>query len=127
MDISTLIGLIVSVLVLLKAVVGSVEDTFNGLSLLIVVVGGVAWTLVAFRLSDVINIFFILKKVLLSKSISPGQLIQKIVGFSETARKEGILALERSVQEADPFMATGIRLAVDGTGYDHSRDGAVFY
>ena len=38
------------------------------------------------------------------------------MGFAETARREGILALEPAAQEMkDPFMATGIRLAVDGT------------
>ena|GEM_PF-19338 len=120
MDISTLIGLIAVVLVLANAVAGNVASLYDGMSLLIVLVGGIGATLVAFPFRNVVGVFGILKKVFHVRGASfkdlIQDLIQKFVGFAETARREGILALEQDVREVDdPFAATGLRLAVDGT------------
>ena len=42
--------------------------------------------------------------------------INAIIGFAEQARREGILALENSLETVkDPFLKKGIQLAVDGT------------
>jgi chemotaxis protein MotA len=42
--------------------------------------------------------------------------ISQIIGFAEQARREGILALENSLETVDdPFLKKGIQLAVDGT------------
>jgi len=42
--------------------------------------------------------------------------INSIIGFAEQARREGILALENSLDTVkDPFLKKGIQLAVDGT------------
>ncbi|MDR2732013.1 MAG: MotA/TolQ/ExbB proton channel family protein [Fibromonadaceae bacterium] len=42
--------------------------------------------------------------------------ISSIIGFAEQARREGILALENSLENvSDPFLRKGIQLAVDGT------------
>lgn len=116
MDITTIFGLIAVILVMAKAVAGDPVGFYDGLSLLIVLVGGIAATLVAYRLQDVIAIFGILKNAFVARSTPPAELVEKNVAFAETARREGILALEQAVKEVkDPFMATGIRLAVDGT------------
>ena len=49
----------------------------------------------------------------------PFEIIETIVGFAETARREGILALESAAADAgDEFLSSGIRLAVDGTEPD---------
>jgi chemotaxis protein MotA len=42
--------------------------------------------------------------------------ISKIIKYAEQARREGILALENSLEEVeDPFMKKGLQLAIDGT------------
>ena len=42
--------------------------------------------------------------------------ITQMIGFAEQARREGILALENSLEKVeDPFLKKGIQLAVDGT------------
>ena len=62
-------------------------------------------------------------KTIKTSATSPNELIEKIVGFAETARREGILALEQAVEEAnDEFLSGGIRLAVDGTEPDLIMD-----
>ncbi len=46
----------------------------------------------------------------------PDEVIDKMVGYAERARREGMLALEEdSENESDPFLRKGLRLAVDGT------------
>jgi chemotaxis protein MotA len=51
----------------------------------------------------------------LNKTV-PGDLIKQLVGFAETARREGILALENVTDDIkDDYLVRGIRLAVDGT------------
>jgi chemotaxis protein MotA len=45
-----------------------------------------------------------------------GPLIKQLVGFAETARRDGILALENVTDDIeDDYLVRGIRLAVDGT------------
>ena len=42
--------------------------------------------------------------------------ILQLVGFADTARKEGLLALESEIEKIeDPFFQRGLQLAVDGT------------
>jgi len=42
--------------------------------------------------------------------------IKQLVGFADTARKEGLLALESEIEKIeDPFFQRGLQLAVDGT------------
>lgn len=42
--------------------------------------------------------------------------IKQLVGFADTARKEGLLALESQIDKIeDPFFQRGLQLAVDGT------------
>ena len=84
--------------------------------MMIVLGGTFSATLVNFPLGHVVGLVGVMKKAFFWKSIPPTELIEKIVGFAETARREGILALEQAVQEVDDaFMGAGIRLAVDGT------------
>jgi chemotaxis protein MotA len=47
---------------------------------------------------------------------APSELINQLVGFAETARRDGILALENVTDDIqDDYLVRGIRLAVDGT------------
>lgn len=49
-------------------------------------------------------------------SINVGEIIQKIIDLSNTARKEGLLSLEDAARDiGDDFLKKGIMLVVDGT------------
>ncbi len=93
-------------------------------SVLIVVGGTVAATLVANPLAEVVKLMGVYMKAIRNTAVVPAELIEKIVGFAETARREGILALEQAVDEQgdDPFLSQGVRLAVDGTEPDLIMD-----
>ena len=121
MDITTIVGLIAGFTLIIMGIYngGELSSFIDTGSILITVGGTFAATLVAFPLAQIVGVIGVLKKAFLHKSIPPTELIEKIVGFAETARREGILALEQAVQEVDDtFMASGIRLAVDGTEPD---------
>ena len=118
MDITTLVGLIAGFTLIIMGIYnGATLEQFTDTGSLLITLGGTfSATLVNFPLGSVVGIMGIAKKAFLYKSLAPTELIEKLVAFAETARREGILALEQAVQEVDDaFMATGIRLAVDGT------------
>lgn len=118
MDITTIVGLVAGFTLIVMGIFngGDLASFYDLPSILITLGGTFAATLVAFPLQQIVSIAGVAMKAFMYKSIPPTELIEKIVGFAETARREGILALEQAVQEVDDaFMAAGIRLAVDGT------------
>lgn len=118
MDITTVVGLIAGVLLILMGILesGEVSSFIHLPSMLITTGGTLAGTMVSFPLNTMTGVPKVMLKTFFFRSLPPTELIERIVGYAETARREGILALEQAVQDTeDPFMATGIRLAVDGT------------
>lgn len=118
MDITTIVGLIAGFTLIVMGILngGELGSFIDTPSLLITIGGTLAGTLVNHPLPQMVGLFSVMMKTFFWSSLPPTELIEKIVGFAETARREGILALEQAVQEVDDaFMATGIRLAVDGT------------
>ncbi|MDW8263012.1 MAG: MotA/TolQ/ExbB proton channel family protein [Phycisphaerales bacterium] len=56
------------------------------------------------------------KKMLFSGETHVDHLIKEMVGYAETARRDGVLALESVSKEApDPFLRRGLQLTIDGT------------
>lgn len=56
------------------------------------------------------------KKMLFSKETHVEHLIKEMVQYAETARRDGVLALETVAREApDPFLRRGLQLTIDGT------------
>jgi chemotaxis protein MotA len=121
MEVSTVLGLVLG----MGAMVGVLMLGESGVSLtkfidppaiLMVFGGAIAVALVGYPLKQVINVFGILKKPFFSKPDNPVELIETLVGLAETARRDGLLALESKAQEIrDPFVTLGIQLSVDGT------------
>jgi chemotaxis protein MotA len=56
----------------------------------------------------------------------PVELIDRMSTYAETARREGVLALEKSIPaEQDEFLRSALQLVVDGTGVEESRHGMI--
>jgi chemotaxis protein MotA len=122
MDIATIIGLVAATTLILIGM-GDVTAFIDPQSAVMVIGGTIAATLIANPLPEVIGLAGIYMNSIKNSVASPNELIEKIVGFAETARREGILALEQAVEEAnDEFLSGGIRLAVDGTEPDLIMD-----
>src|SRR3954447_13735905 len=84
----------------------------------ILLVGGCALgaALASMPLHSVINALKSAKKVLFSKEMHVEHMIKEMVQYAETARRDGVLALESVAREApDPFLRRGLQLTIDGT------------
>lgn len=118
MDISTLIGIIAAfALVSIAILTGQGISFFFSVSSALIVVGGtVGATLVNFPLSEVLSVINVAKNAFLLKASSSYDTIEQLVDIAEKARREGILAIERELDDVtDTFMRLGIQYAVDGT------------
>lgn len=120
MDLATLIGFIASVSLFGWALVsgsgGNVSGFWDTPSIVIVIGGGLSTTLLSVRLERFLSFAHILKNAFFMKLQPTELLIKTLVGLAETARREGILALQSQVEQIkDPFLANGLQMIVDGT------------
>ncbi len=125
MDIASVGGLVAGVVFILIAIFngGNLFLFINIPSMLIVGGGTISATLINYPLSEVISVLSVVKKAFLYRDNSPTEIIKTMVGFAETARREGILSLEQQATSIDDeFLKMGINLAVDGTEPEHIRD-----
>ncbi len=123
MDIATVICIIAGVTLVLMAIISNIVLFINFPAMLIVVGGTIGATLMNFPLGDVLGVLKTVKNAFLHKDKPPTDVIEMIVSFATTARREGILALESRAEEAsDPFLEKSIHLAVDGTAPELIKD-----
>lgn len=118
MDLATLIGITSGVILVVFAISssGSLRLFISYPSMLIVLGGTLAATLINYPLSDILGVLGVIRKAFFHKAPDPGDTIKTLVRFAEMARKEGILALEAQLDTIeDDFLKLGIQLAVDGT------------
>ncbi|KPJ62093.1 MAG: flagellar motor protein MotP [Deltaproteobacteria bacterium DG_8] len=124
MDIATLLGIISGFSLVLIAINmgGGVLWFYNVPSIMIVVGGTAAITLINYPLSDVLSVMKVLKNAFLYQIPKPTSIVPQIVELSKIARREGILALEKKVKQMnEPFLGKGVELAVDGVEPDSIR------
>lgn len=125
MDLSTVVGLVLAFLLVAAAIVigGSPFAFIDYPSILIVIGGTFGVTLVNFPLPTVLGLPKILKNAFFTKQSSALDTVSTLVSFAERARREGILALEGSMDEIDDeFIRSGLRLAVDGVEPELIKD-----
>lgn len=85
-------------------------------SFIITIGGSIAGTLASFKLADFINGIKSIKLIFKDEVQDPAVVINQIISLSNTARKEGLLALEEAANGIeDDFLKKGIMLVVDGT------------
>lgn len=117
MDLSTILGVIFCVVVLLAGIsVGGPLITFADLSsTLIVVLGSACAVSICFPPSTLLNVPKVLKKAFTFTPRDPKTLLSTLQEMSNRARREGTLSLEEFItQLEDDFFARGIQLVVDG-------------
>lgn len=119
MNISILIGLGSGIVFLALGIVfanGNFLWFYDLPSVMITVGGTAAALLVGFPLQKIMNLTTYFKIALFPVKYNYEEVIIDIISFSEKARREGLLALEDSLEEvSDPFMRKGLQLIVDGT------------
>ncbi len=115
MDIATLIGLLVGFgLILGSIVMKSNIGAFIDIPSVMIVIGGtVASTLIMYPLPNVIGAIKVAMKAFLFSVPDSKQIIQQLVSLAETVRKEGLVSLEKAPVNNE-FLKKGCMLAADG-------------
>lgn len=119
LDLATIIGFVLGIGLILGAILlGAGLGPFIDIPSILIVVGGtVATTLIMERLENVIGAFKVAKHTLTQPGGDVTKTVKTILQLSATARREGLLALEK-VKVDDAFLAKGVRMAVDGLPED---------
>lgn len=121
MDKSSLIGVIVGLACMLG--VGWLASHGNWLMFwsekgVIAVFGGtISVIFIAMPMAKIKCVPGYIKRFMFQKGREPIEVVQTMSSLGEKARRDGILALEAEIeklQETDPFLASGLRMAVDG-------------
>ena len=123
MDIATLLGLIIGVIVVALAILTeSSLDIFLNLPGFLIVVGGTfAATLMKFPLSGVFIAFFVgIKVAFVNEKESPREIVQTALKLVKQARKKGLVGLEK-VKVGNSFFKKGTQLLADGRDVDQVR------
>ncbi len=119
MDLLSLLGLVLA----FGAIVGGnaleggqVDLLLNGPALVIVVGGTIGAVLLQTRLSDFLHALRVAGDVFHPPRFGREESIAKIIGWSNVARRDGLLGLEIAMEEeSDLFVRKGIQLLVDGS------------
>ena len=122
MDLATIIGIVLSIILVVAAIVmgGSPIMFVNVPSALVVIGGTIGATLMRNPLVTVLGTFGVVMKAFTVKVPEPIPLITQIVQLCKQARKNGMLALE-NVEIDYAFLGKGVGLGVDGVEPDQIR------
>ncbi len=127
MDISSLIGTIVGIVMMVFGITfqkdpmgfnfGILTESFIDVPSLIITIGGsVSGVVACNKLSDTIRSLKAFALTFKEPKADAAEAISNIISLSNTARKEGLLALEEAANNIeDEFLKKGIMLVVDGT------------
>ncbi len=127
MDIATPGGMLIGFVLLIVAIIigggaSGIGAFINIPSMMIVLGGTVAATLVRYPLGRVLGLMGIVMKTIFFKLSTPQIEAQRMVQYAKVARKEGLLALESKIVDVkDSFLAKAVQLLVDGTDADNLR------
>jgi len=119
MDPLSLVGLALGVAAILAGQFlegGEIASLVNGPALLIVLGGTVGAAMVQSPLATFTRAIRLAVWAVRPPAPSSIEAIEKIVGWSQIARREGLLGLESLIEEEqDPFVSKGMQLLVDGS------------
>lgn len=127
MEKSTVIGVVLGFLAVTVGMVfkgASLTVLINPAAFLIIIVGTIACLCNGFPMEDLKSFPALIKQLFKQKQLmTKAELVPLFVGLSQTARREGILALESRVDEiSDPFLRNGLTMVIDGLDPDFVGD-----
>lgn len=119
MDIATIIGIVGGATVIVLGVAtsgGSLGGIIDIPSVFVTIGGSYACLFIVAPLKQALGLFKCMGRAFKLQDYGEKTLIQDMVTLSETARREGILALEEKVEELpNKFLKDGLKMVVDGT------------
>lgn len=123
MDIASLIGLLIGVgclgFVFFEVSHGHFMMFYSQEGVLMVFGGSVSVCFMAMPLDKIKAVPGYIKRFLFNKATPTVEVIKQMTSLAEKARRDGILALESEVENIkDKFLASGLRMAIDGAHSD---------
>jgi chemotaxis protein MotA len=126
MDLGTILGIVVALGMILGGNLiegGKISQIAQPTAAMIVIGGTVGATMIQFPLATFISAMKSVASVFKQPINPAGKLIDEIVSYATTARKDGIVALENVANSAsDPFLKRALMMAVDGADSTAMRD-----
>jgi chemotaxis protein MotA len=119
MDKASIVGVIVGLaamgIVVFEVSHGKLMMFFSGEGVLMVGVGSVSVCFIAMPMEKIKEVPGYVRRFFFNKSQPISEVIKQLSTLSEKARRDGILALESEMTKIkDPFLAAGLKMAVDG-------------
>jgi chemotaxis protein MotA len=125
-DFTTIFGLVLGFGALAVGIIleGGSLTSYIGVSAAVIILGGtVGAVIVSFPMSSLVIVPRLLVIAFTEQKHNIPEVIKKLVGFSERARREGILCLESELANTDDeFLKSGLQLVIDGTDPTLVRD-----
>jgi chemotaxis protein MotA len=123
MDLATLFGFLITwgavIFSMYHASEGELGSYFKPNEIFLVMGGSLGAAMLSMPLHSITGAVSYLKKWAFNKEAHIQHVITEMVGYAETARRDGVLALETVSREApDPFLRRGLQLTIDGTDPD---------
>jgi len=119
MDLGTLLGIVVALAGILAGQAiegGSVLQILQPTAALIVFGGTLGATMICFPMSELKQAAADLLHVFKEDQIRPGEVIDQVIKFTNKARREGIISLEKEASEVkDDFFRKSLMMAIDGS------------
>jgi len=120
MDLATLIGLLLAwgavLFSMFHASEGAMGAYFKPPEIFLVLGGSIGAAMLSMPLHAITGTVSYLKKWMFNKQAHIEHVIKEMVQYAETARRDGVLALETVAREApDAFLRRGLQLTIDGT------------
>ncbi len=121
MDIASLIGILIGIgslgFVFFEVSHGHLAMFYSLEGVLMVGCGSLSVCFIAMPLDRILSVPGYIKRFLFHKSKPQSEVIRLMAKLGEKARREGFLSLEpdiETIKAADGFLASGIRMAIDG-------------
>jgi chemotaxis protein MotA len=123
MDRGTFLGFLLGLTILAVTIsTGANPKIFLHMPSLLVVIGGVtASTLIRFPLNNVTSAFGVASRAFFTHPAVPHQIVLQLVGLSQRARREGLKTLEKHLPP-DRFLAKGLQMAIDRIDRERIRE-----
>ena len=125
MDIATVFGIILGVVCTVVSILisGKLGSFYDVPSIFITLGGGIASTLISYRVGEVVKVFKVVGHAFKNKSSSAMDTIALMVKLSEKTRREGLLAIESELEQiGEPFIKRSLQLVVDGVESETIKD-----
>jgi chemotaxis protein MotA len=130
MDLGTIFGITFGLFAIALAIVignsgdvGAIGNYVDGPSVFIVIGGTMAAMFISHPAGDLKRLMSVTMQTLKTRNVNTYELIERVVQYSDLARRNGLLSIEHAMEPTDdPFLRRGLRYAVDGMDRDQIKE-----